>query len=124
MGKGFSHTKYFCTKGATQTMSAVPQMHELHVSTFHRSAAAPLQLRRPVPVRRNTSHVLHIFHHVYHHFQLRCFQVKSSLMKDAMSQSLIEQGFSGDIVLDYLDVDTDPMEKFESGYPYRPLVET
>ena len=54
----------------------------------------------------------------------KAFQVKSSLMKDAMSQSLIEQGFSGDIVLDYLDVDTDPMEKFESGYPYRPLVET
>ena len=41
-------------------------------------------------------------------------------MNDAMSQSLIEQGFSGDIILDYLDVDTDPMEKFESGYPYRP----
>lgn len=46
-------------------------------------------------------------------------EVKSNLMNDAMSQSLIEQGFSGDIILDYLDVDTDPMEKFESGYPYR-----
>lgn len=48
-------------------------------------------------------------------------QVKSSLVKDAMSQSLMDQGFSGSITLDYFDVDTDPTEKFESGYPYRLL---
>ena len=97
MGKGFSHTKYFCTKGATQTMSAVPQMHELHVSTFHRSAAAPLQLRRPVPVRRrNTSHVLHIFHHVYHHL-LSASVLKVLRHKFTLFQDHTPKSFSGEV---------------------------
>ena len=42
-------------------------------------------------------------------------------MKDTMSQSILNQGFAPEMTLDYLDVDTDPTEKFESGYPYRSL---
>lgn len=48
-------------------------------------------------------------------------QADSTLIPDALSQSLLEDGFSSDIVVDYLDVDTDPTNTFEPGYPYRLL---
>eukprot|EP00434_Breviolum_minutum_P029070 symbB.v1.2.025715.t1/scaffold2509.1/size77380/2 len=43
----------------------------------------------------------------------------TSSMTDAMSQNIIQQGFLQNLTIDYFDVDTDPMMKFESGYPYR-----
>lgn len=54
------------------------------------------------------------------HPRMVTHQVTSS-MTDAMSQNIIQQGFLQNLTIDYFDVDTDPMMKFESGYPYRTL---